>query len=199
MVEAKWPGYALRAFGLQQAKVVRRWLVPEALALEAGLFLWAGLWLKVPWPVAGSGALVVSAALLLETAFVARPVKMKRRWPVFASLLAALVVDLAVASFLTLVLFIILAQGSLAGNGILPFLVVPLVLALAVHMEVGLPLFLALTLVLLLGTGVLMDAGPIEGLAVPLVLSIGVAVILFQAISPEPRGIMRRMPRRDRY
>ena len=199
MAEVKRPTYGLRAFGLQRAGVVRRWLVSGALVLEAGLFLWTGLWLGVPWPVVASGALVVSAVLVLEMAFVVRPVKMRRGWPVAALLVAALVVDLALASFLALVLFIILAQGSLAGKGILPFFVVPLVLAFAIQIEVGLSLFLALTLVLILGTGVLMDSGPIGGLAVPLVLSIGVAVIIFQALSPEPRRVLRWMPRRDRY
>ena len=88
--------------------------------------------------------------------------------------------------FLTLILFLVLAQGALSGKGILPFLVTPFILSLAMIMKVGGPLFLALTLVMILAIGVLMDAGPVAFLAVPLVLSVAVGVVLFKAIKPGP-------------
>ena len=76
------------------------------------------------------------------------------------------------------------------AKGILPFLVLPLLLAFAVHVDVGLPLTLVLAFVLILATGVLMDAGPVGSLGFPLVVSAGVAATLFQVMSPD-RGPMR--------
>ena len=85
---------------------------------------------------------------------------------------------------LTLVLFLVLIQGALAGKGLLPFFLVPGILIFALYMNPGLVLYLTLTLVLILATGVLMDAGPVAFLAVPLVLSLGVVVVLFHELSP---------------
>ena len=95
---------------------------------------------------------------------------------------------------LVLILFVVLVQGALAGRGILPFLVAPLLLAFSVHVNAGLPLTLTLAFVLILATGVLMDAGPVAFLAVPLVVSVGVAVILLRAVSPSRGRVLPRLP-----
>ena len=158
-----------------------------ALAVEIGLFLWVAIALTVPWQVVLPPATIVAVALGVVIPIRGRPTS-RRPWPVAAALGLGLVLDVLLGAFLALILFLIIMQGVLAGKGITPLLVAPLIMALAIFLDVGLPLIMVLAFVLVMALGVLMDSGPVAFLAVPFVLSIGVAAVLFQAISPD-RGV----------
>ena len=163
-----------------------QWTVALALAVEIGLFLWLAIALTVPWQVVLPPATIVAVAL--GAIAVRGRSRSRRPWPVAAALGLGLVLDVLLGAFLALILFLIIMQGALAGKGITPLLVAPLIMALAIFLDVGLPLIMVLAFVLVMALGVLMDSGPVAFLAVPFVLSIGVAAVLFQAISPD-RGV----------
>ena len=162
-----------------------------ALAIESAAFLWVAASTPFPWPLAIGLSLSVAAALVV--AVVSGPDVARRRWPTPAKLAIgmALALDVLLSAFLALLIFLIIADGALAGKGLGPLVVPPLVLAIALYANVGLVLLLTLALVLILATGLLMESGPIALLVVPLVLAAGVAVILFEAISPTPSKELR--------
>ena len=191
---ALWGALAVAQAGGRRAgtRGPGRWATAMALAAEIALFLSLVPAVSVPWPAALTLALVVAAILAVILAKDDR--RGRRLWPVSAALISALVLDVVVAAFLVMFLFLLMAQGALTGKGIIPFLVLPLVLAFAVLLDVGLPLFLALLLVMTFAAGVLMCTGPLPQLVVPMVLLVGVGVVLFQSLSPGPGRLLRRFP-----
>jgi hypothetical protein len=162
---------------------VGRGLLLTTLAVETVMFLWMSLGLTVPWAIALPPALLVVATLSLELARTRRGARGNRPRLLVAALTVTLVLDALLVTFLALLLLLVLVQGSLAGNGIVPLLIMPFILGIAIYMRTALPLLLVLMLVLILDLGVLMDTGPIVFLAAPLVAAVGVVVVLFQTVS----------------
>ena len=154
--------------------------------------------MPVPLGVAGIPAVLAAGALAAEVMHIRRREERRSR-PLSAAILLALLIDTVYIAILSLIVFLILAQGAMAGRGMLPLLGTPLLLVFAVVLDVGLVLFMVLSLSLIMAVGVLMEEGPVAELAVPLVLSMGVSVILFQALSPgrKPRMSHVRGLRQD--
>lgn len=182
---------------------VGRVLTRVALAVETAAFLWLSLGLTVQWAISLPPALLVAGILTVELAHARRSGSDRPR-VLTAALVASLALGTLLAAFLALLLLLVLVQGSLAGNGILPLLIMPFILGVAIYMRTALPLLLVLMLVLLLDLGVLMDTGPVAFLAVPLVAAIGAVVVLFQTVSLSPDSVVMdrvmagsgRVPRR---
>lgn len=169
---------------------VGRVLTRAALAVETGAFLWLAIGLTVQWTIALPPALLVAGILTVELAHARRSASSDRPRVLAAALVVSLVLGALLAAFLSLLLLLVLVQGSLAGNGILPLLIMPFILGVAIYMRTALPLLLVLMLVLLLDLGVLMDTGPVVYLAAPLVASVGVVVVLFQTVSLSPDSVV---------
>ena len=169
---------------------VGRGLLLTTLAVETVMFLWLSLGLTVPWAIALPIALLVVATLSLELARTRRGARGNRPRLLVAALTVTLVLDALLVTFLALLLLLVLVQGSLAGNGIVPLLIMPFILGIAIYMRPALPLLLVLMLVLILDLGVLMDTGPIVFLAAPLVAAVGVVVVLFQTVSFGPSSVV---------
>ncbi len=168
---------------------VGRVLTRVALAVEAGAFLWLSIGLTVQWAISLPPALLVAGILAIELAHAQRSGGDRPR-ALGAALVASVVLGALLTAFLALLLLLVLVQGSLAGNGILPLLIMPFILGVAIYMRTSLPLLLVLMLVLLLDLGVLMDTGPVAFLAVPLVAAVGVVVVLFQTVSLSPDTVV---------
>ena len=183
---------------------VGRVLTRVALAVETVAFLWLSIGLTVQWAISLPPALLVAGVLTVELAHARRNAGDDRPRVMVAALVVLLALGALLAAFLALLLMLVLVQGSLAGNGILPLLIMPFILGVAIYMRTALPLLLVLMLVLLLDLGVLMDTGPIAFLAVPLVAAVGVVVVLFQTVSLSPDSVVMdrvmagpgRVPRR---
>lgn len=176
-----------------------RALLWTALGVETGLFLWLSIGLTVQWAITLPLALLVAVVLAFEVERARRGVGGARPRLMAAALVVSMVLSAVLGAFLALLTLLVLVQGSLAGNGILPLLVMPFILGVAIYMRTALPLLLVLMLVLLLDLGVLMDTGPIVLLAVPLVGSVGVFVVIFQAVSFGPDSVvMDRVMTRSR-
>jgi hypothetical protein len=169
---------------------VGRGLLLTALASETIILLWLSVGLTVQWAVALPPALLVMATLSVELARTRRGARDDRPRLLVAALTVTLVLDALLVAFLSLLILLVLVQGSLAGNGILPLLIMPLILGVAIYMRTALPLLLVLMLVLLLDLGVLMDTGPIVFLAAPLVAAVGIVVVLFQTVSFGPSSVV---------
>lgn len=176
-----------------------RWGVAAALSVQVGVFLWTAAAMQVPLGVAGIPAFLAAGALAAEVIYILRHEERRNRL-LSAAILLALLIDAVYIAILSLIVFLILAQGAMAGRGMLPLLGTPLLLVFAVVLDVGLVLFMVLALSLIMAVGVLMEEGPVAQLAVPLVLSMGVSVILFQGLSPGrgPRISHLRGLRQDR-
>ena len=169
---------------------VGRGLLLTTLAVETVIFLWLSIGLTVQWAIALPPALLVVATLAVELVRTRRGARSDRPRLLVAALTVTLVLDALLVAFLGLLLLLVLMQGSLAGNGILPLLIMPFILGVAIYMRTPLPLLLVLMLVLFLDLGVLMDTGPIIFLAAPLVAAVGVVVVLFQTISFGPSSVV---------
>lgn len=176
---------------LAKGRAPTRTTIAVALAVEAGIILWLAVSMPVPWPLAIG--LAASVAAVLAVAVATGPRSPSARWPGRArfALGLALVLDVLLITFMGLLLFLILADGSIARSGLVPFLIAPIVLGFAVYANVGIGLTLSLSLLLILSAGVLMGTGPLAFLAVPLVLTLGVIVVIFEAISPTPAKELR--------
>ena len=169
---------------------VGRGLLLATLAVETVMFLWLSFGLTVQWAIVLPPVLLVAATLSVELARNRRGAHGDRPRLLVAALTVILVLDALLVAFLALLLLLVLVQGSLAGNGILPLLIMPFILGVAIYMRTALPLLLVLMLVLLLDLGVLMDTGPIVFLAAPLVAAVGVVVVLFQTVSFGPSSVV---------
>ena len=165
----------------------------SALGVEVGILLWLSVGVAVQWAITVPLALAVAGVLALEMRRGIRGPD-RRPWPLALALGLSLAINIVMTAFLAFVLFLVVVQGALAGKGILPIIIVPLLVGFAAYLKVGLPLLLALTLVMILDLGVLMESGPVAFLAVPLVISIGVTAVLFQALSPGSSRGLHRLP-----
>ena len=176
---------------LGRGQVPTQSAVSVSLVVESGAFVWLAVSAPFPWPLAIGLALSVGA--VLAVALTAGPDAARRQWPRRTKLAIglALGLDVLLSAFLGLLIILILADEAITGKGLAPLLITPLVIAVALYANVGVVLLLTLSLLLILATGVLIETGPIAFLAIPLVLSAGVAVILFEAISPTPSKELR--------
>jgi len=167
---------------------VGRGLLLTVLAVETVIFLWLSFGLTVQWAISLPPALLVATTLSVELARTRRGARGDRPRLLVVALKVTLMLDALLSAFLAMLL--LLVQGSLAGNGILPMLVMPFILGVAIYMRTALPLLLVPMLVLLLDLDVLMDTGPIVFLAAPLVAAIGVVVVLFRTVSFGPSSVV---------
>ena len=167
---------------------VGRGLLLTVLAVETVIFLWLSFGLTVQWAISLPPALLVATTLSVELARTRRGARGDRPRLLVVALKVTLMLDALLSAFLAMLL--LLVQGSLAGNGILPMQVMPFILGVAIYMRTALPLLLVPMLVLLLDLDVLMDTGPIVFLAAPLVAAIGVVVVLFRTVSFGPSSVV---------
>ena len=130
--------------------------------------------------------------------YLSPPDEERKGWPGHAKLALwlALGLDVLLTAFLGLILFLILVDQAIAGRGLGALLVGPVLLIAGFYASVGFVLYLIFTLLVVLATAVLLGTESVLFLAVPLVMAMGIAVILFESISPTPERDIRVNRRR---